>query len=111
MRTNSLARFLVNLPLIVKGKSTVLCVPESTLKKTAGTNNTVSLRVSKTSEKTLRELQTSSQLVATTTEGMTVVEGATIGMTTTLRTTLDTVKATMTKTGRLTTIVTKDSLM
>jgi len=106
MKINSLVRSLVNLPLTVKGKSIVLCVPESTLKKTVRTNNTVSLRVSKTSERILQGLPTLSQWVATTTEG-TIMGGATTATTTTLRTTLDTAKAAMTKTDRRTTTVTK----
>ena len=48
MRINLPERSLVNLPLTVRGKFIVLCVPESTPKKTVRTNNTVSLRVSKT---------------------------------------------------------------
>ena len=106
MRINLLARSLVNLPQTVKGKSIVLCVPENTLKKTVRTNNTVSLRVSKTSERILQGQPTLSQWVVTTTEG-TIVGGATTATTTTLRTTLDTAKAATTKTDRLTTTVTK----
>lgn len=108
MRTNSLVRSLVNLPLTVRGKSIVLCVPESTLKKTVRINNIVSLRVSKTSERILQEQQTLSQWVATTTEG-TMVGGASTATTTTLLITLDTAKAATIKTDPLTTTVTKDS--
>ena len=107
MRTNSLERSLANLHLTVKDKSIVQCVPESTLKKTAKTNNTVSPRVSKTSEKILLVPPTSNQLAATTT-GVTIVGGATTATTTTLRTIPATVKAATTKTDRLTTTVTKD---
>ena len=108
MRTNSLVRYSDSHQLIERGRSTVLSVPASIPKKIARTNNTVSLRVSKTSEKTLRGPLTSSKLAPTTT-GETIVEEAAIVTTTTHRITLATAKVVTTRTAPLTTTETKAS--
>jgi hypothetical protein len=79
MKTNSLARYLVNPLRIVKGKFTVLYAPENTPKKTARTSNTVSLKVSRTSERILRGQPILSKLEVTMIVGIRE-EGATTAM-------------------------------
>ena len=112
MKTNLLARYLVNQLRIVKDKFTVLSVQGNTMKRIAKTSNTASLKVLRTSGTILLGPLTLSRPETITIEGM-IEEGAMIAtmidtttqttIRTTTRTTQDTAKVITTKTDRVTT--------